>query len=231
VASLACLGVPRLALAAALILTALATGACVTARTELTITEDGLVEGFAEAIVPRDELEAQGIDPDDALQRLDLTDFLSTAGVAEGNRIEMALPRGDDVIVTVRFLDVDADAIGVLGGPPLLSIAEDGSMTVDNVVDMSRLGDTAVLDIAIQFPFEVVEHDGQLEGSTVRWHLEPGEGARRLSARTNDEPYMSSPASVGWLAVGAAIVTALVLLGGFVLWRWSRHSERRASQG
>jgi len=229
--SLACRAVRRPLRLLLLALVALVPAGCVTARAEVQIDNLGMAEGFAEAIIDRDAVEAQGLELDEVLSDLDLTEYVSTPGVTEGNRVELVITRDDEAIVTVRFADVAADDIAVLGGDPLISIAPDGSMTLDTEIDPSTLGDASTADLAVEFPFEVVETDGELDGSTVRWRVETGDDTHRLFARTNTEPYLSSPASLTWVAGGAVAMSIVVVLGGFTVWRWTRHAERQRTAG
>ena len=209
----------------------LAAAGCVTVRAEIEVDNLGRADGFAEAVIDHQAVEADGLDPDQVVSDLDLTEYLSTPGVAPDDRVELVIARDDETIVSVRFADVPADAIGILGGDPLISISPDGSMTLDAEVDPLILGDASTAELAVEFPFEVVETDGDLDGSTVSWRLGPGDSDRSLFARTNTEPYVSSPASVTFLAAGAVVMAAVVAIGGLAVWRWARHSERRHTAG
>lgn len=210
--------------AAAVALAAVLVG-CVQIRSELTVTEDGLVEGFAEASFAAAELEEQGVDPDDVLTEFPLDELIATPGVSDDNRIEQVFEQGGDVIVSLRFQGAEATDIEVFGESHPFTRTDDGGFAFDLPVDTDRFETGATLQLQILFPFEVIGTDGDLEGSTVSWDIAAGTGEQRLTATTNAELYLSAPAGVGWLGVGFVLAAAFVLVGGFVGWHLSRRRD------
>lgn len=210
---------PRLVALASL---AFLLSACVQVRSELTVLEDGTVEGFAEASLNRRDLEAQGVAAGDLLDRYRLTDLVGTPGVGEDDRIEQVYEQGDDVIVALRFAGVEATDLEVLDGSRPFTRTDEGGFAFDLTVDADSYEPGTSLHLEVLFPFEVTSTNGELRGSTVEWEVVQGDGTRRLTAVTSAEAYLSAPAGVGWLAVGLAVALTVTLGGGLLMWRRSR---------
>ncbi|MGH8828722.1 MAG: LppM family (lipo)protein, partial [Jiangellaceae bacterium] len=62
--------------------------------------------------------------------------------------------------------------------------------------------------ISVTFPGEVIEHNGDLDGTTVTWVPQPGDNVE-LSARAQDSGGAGGLPIWGWILIAAAIVAVL----------------------
>ena len=189
---------------------------CVQMRAEMELYEQGGMEGFVELALPDD-----GRTPDEILADIDLDAIVATPGVTEGNRIEQAVARGGEAIVTLRFATEDATSVRFLGDQAAITRTPEGGYSFDLSVDTAGQPAASRAALTVEFPYEVTSTNGELDGSTVRWRLEEGTGVHQLVATTNGELFTSSPTSPAWLLFGFAVAATAVLGGGYLLKRRS----------
>jgi hypothetical protein len=189
---------------------------CVQTRAELELDDQGGMEGFVELALPDD-----GRTPEEILADTDLEGLVATPGVAEGNRIEQAVARGGEAIVTLRFATDDATSVRFLGDQAAITRTPEGGYSFDLSVDTAGQPSGSRAALAIEFPYEVTSTNGELDGSTVSWRVEEGTGVQRLTAATSDERFTSSPTTPGWLLFALAVAATAVLGGGYLLKRRS----------
>jgi hypothetical protein len=189
---------------------------CVQMRSGLELDDRGGMEGFVELALPAD-----GRTPDEILAGIDLDALVATPDVGEGNRIEQAVARGGEAIVTLRFATEDATSVRFLGDQAAIARTPEGGYSFDLTVDTAAQPSGSRAAVKIEFPYEVTSTNGELDGSTVTWRLNQGTGVQQLTATTSDELYTSSPTSPAWLLLGGAIAAAAVLGGGYLLKRRS----------
>jgi hypothetical protein len=194
----------------------IALAGCVQARAELELDELGGMEGFVELALPD-----EGRTPDEVLADIDLDAIVATPGVEEGNRIEQAVARGGEAIVTLRFATEDATSVRFLDDQAAVTRTPEGGYSFDLAVDTADQPAGSRASVAVEFPYEVTSTNGEREGSTVRWQLDEGTGVQQLVATTNDELFTSSSTSPAWLLLGFAVAAAAVLGGGYLLKRRS----------
>jgi hypothetical protein len=155
---------------------AVALTGCLTLDAELAI-EDESVSGTAVLAASKEFLAEIDAEPDELMSELPGVDVL---GAAVGESYE------DDDYVGWRY-EFDAVDIAELAGSDSLAITYDpdeGSYEVtgrigspdfdvdDLSADLAETAeDTADLSLAITFPGEVTEHNGELSDTTVRWEL------------------------------------------------------------
>ena len=205
---------PRRSLVAIPLIATLA--GCVQMRAELELDDVGGMEGYVELALPDD-----GRTPDEILADIDLDALVATPGVAEGNRIEQAVTRGGEAIVTLRFATEDATSVRFLGDQAAITRTPAGGYTFDLSIDTAGQPAGSRAALTVEFPYEVTSTNGELDDSTVRWQLEAGTGVHQLAATTNDELFTSSPTSPAWLLLGFAVAATAVLGGGYLLKRRS----------
>jgi hypothetical protein len=113
---------------------------------------------------------------------------------------------GDHYVVDGRF---DPRAVSGLGE---LSESEQGAF--------EGIADTMNVRVAITFPGEVIDHNGQLDGRTVTW-TPSGTQAVEIHARAADSPPQNS-------SLAGPVIAALLILGAVaVLALGARRSQRR----
>jgi hypothetical protein len=149
---------------------------CVQARTELELDDRGGMEGFVELALPD-----EGRTPDEILADIDLEALVATPDVGEGNRIEQAVARGGEAIVTLRFVTEDATSVRFLGDQAAITRTPDGGYSFDLSVDTADQPAGSRASVRVEFPYEVTSTNGELDGSTVTWRARGGH--RRPTAR------------------------------------------------
>ncbi|WP_026924100.1 LppM family (lipo)protein [Glycomyces arizonensis] len=78
----------------------------------------------------------------------------------------------------------------------------------------------AEIIISVNFPADVTEHNGELEGRTVTWRMSPGE---------EYELHAEAEQHNAWVWIAVAVAALVVVLALIWLWQWSR--LRRYSTG
>jgi hypothetical protein len=216
---------------------------CLKLDMAVTISPDDTVDGEMVFAVNKELLELTGQSVDDVLA--DTTVPSDVEGATQE-------PYEDEDFVgtQVTYEDVDLAELSERSDPEALTIVRTGdTYEVDGVMDLStddadlqgnpfedqisEAFDTAELRIAITFPGEVLETNGQIDGTTVTW--EPVFGERNLlsavasasgdgASDTGDGLDASGaadedPGSNTLLYVLAGLVIAGVVVGSFVMMR------------
>lgn len=217
-------GSRRLVRGIALVVLALATGACVKADVSLTVRPDDQIDGSIVMAVDRGFAPPGGQSPDGLIDAVGQRVF---HGTATGSREE---PYADAQYVGRRvtiqgmsLLDFDRGTSD--GG--LKIVHQGGQFRLSGSVDTADLaraaGPTAAdpanriartFDVVIRvtFPGPVLEGNGSISGDTVTWR--PRLGDRLVLSAVADDG--SGPP--GWL-LPALLVAAVTALAGAVLWR------------
>jgi len=211
----------------------LALAGCFRVDGELTISTEDTVSGEVTAALDRQSAIAQGRDPDAFV-----TDLLDeVAGAADSGVTAEPYEDGDYVGVTLTLTRTPLVQISDATSG-MLQITHDGGQYVVQG-DFSGLAQTEEeaadsedsqaevvpwqADLSITFPNGVTEHDGDLSGSTVTWHL--SDGTSTMNARG---PAPGGGVSWIWVAV---IVVIVALLATLVWWLLRRRSEGGAIAG
>jgi len=211
----------------------LALAGCFRVDGELTISTEDTVSGEVTAALDRQSAIAQGRDPDAFV-----TDLLDeVAGAADSGVTAEPYEDGDYVGVTLTLTRTPLVQISDATSG-MLQITHDGGQYVVQG-DFSGLAQTEEeaadsedsqaevvpwqADLSITFPNGVTEHDGELSGSTVTWHL--SDGTSTMNARG---PAPGGGVSWIWVAV---IVVIVALLATLVWWLLRRRSEGGAIAG
>ncbi|HET6713049.1 MAG TPA: hypothetical protein VFI59_04980 [Actinomycetota bacterium] len=224
---------------------------CLKLDMALTISPDDTVDGEMVFAVNKELLELTGQNVDDLLGDTAVPDDVPGATQE---------PYEDDRFVGTRVLfeDVALQDIQEGSGPDALSIERTGdTYEVNGVMDLttdsaelqgnpfedqiSEAFDTAELRIAITFPGEVLETNGQVDGTTVTWEPvfgertelravasasgdvaggdEPGQGASGEQAGATEEGGFGANA---WLYAILGLVIVGAVVGLFVMMRRHR---------
>lgn len=210
-----------LAASAALAVLLAATG-CLRLDLELTVRSDDTVGGTFTAAWSEEflaEVEAGG----NALSRSELDDFLEALMEGAPGRDRSDYREDGYVGRTARFTDRPLSEYADFGGDDwgyLRIEHRDRSYVLNGTWDLRTTGFLQVEDltdaeiiVSVNFPADVTDHNGELEGRTVTWRMSPGE-EYRLHAEAEQH---NAAAWVGVTFIAFAVV--LALLG---LWQWSR---------
>lgn len=207
---------------------------CVRFQADLTITPDDTLNGtiVVAAVAGNDTLEsktsAQGIAAQ--IEKRLLPDVSGADGVTRE-------PYAKDNYYgsTFTFKNTPISALAASGNDSgSLSITRDGNDFVfSGKLDFSpddqsappKDADTTNITVAITFPGEVVEHNGQLNGTQVSWKTSY-EGSIDMHARANATP-IGPPVWV-WVVVEIGVLIA-VAVGVFIIMRSFRGSADRDS--
>lgn len=203
-----------LALLAALALLLLA--GCVRVDGDLTISTQDTVSGEITVALERSAVIAEGEDPDALID--DIQEDLAAAP-EEGVTGE-AYDDGDFLGVTLTLTSTPLDRIASATSGTLRISHDGGQYEVTG--DFSELSDSGQsgsdvpwqVDLSITFPHGVSDHDGELSGSTVTWHLSGGQDTLHATG-----PAPGGGLSAVWIVV---IVVLVALLATLVWWLW-RH--------
>ncbi|WP_250445912.1 hypothetical protein [Actinotalea sp. C106] len=167
-----------------LLLAAVLTG-CVKVDLDLQLQPDDTIDGSLVFAVSSDLAETLG--EDGATLSEGVQEELLGEGAPE-NATSEPYDDGEYVGSTLAF---EGESLSELAGDEDLQITRDGDeFVVTGVLDLTDTGAEGVpgLDVepqvrmAVTFPGEVTEHDGELEGTTVVWTPVPGERTE-LNAR------------------------------------------------
>lgn len=208
----------------AAVLAGVAMTGCIKMDMDLTLDGD-TASGSVIVAMDRSLLEMEGLEADDALGNFGAEEELPEDAAVE--------PYEDDTYVGQRF-SFDGAALSEFDDPESVSItydAEDGRYEVTGAMDMTDMATdggempagmaNAMLEsfdmrIAITFPGEVIEHNGELSGNTVTWRPVAGE-ANEIRAVASDGSSSDLPV---WLVAGLgglAVVIAAGVVVFFVL--------------
>ncbi|WP_022919611.1 LppM family (lipo)protein [Ruania albidiflava] len=210
----------------------LALAGCFRVDGDLTISTEDTVSGEVTAALDRQAAIAQGRDPDAFVT--DLLDEVS--GAPDSGVTAEPYEDGDYVGVTltltrtplVQISDATSGMLQITheGGQYVVSgdfsgltQAEDEGSTQDSDAEAAPWQ----ADLSITFPNGVTEHDGELSGSTVTWHL--SDGANTMNARG---PAPGGGVTWVWIAV---IVVIVALLATLVWWLLRRRYDGGAIAG
>lgn len=195
----------------------LALAGCVRVSGEVVISEEDTISGAVTVAIDREWLISQGEDPDGLIA--DILDDLANAP-EEGVTGEPYEANGY-VGITLTLTQTPLERVSS-ATDGLLEITHDGGqyvVTGDFRSLTESTSDDAVpwqIDLAVTFPNGVTEHDGELSGSTVTWHL--AEGSESMQARG---PAPGGGISVVWIVVIVVLVAALATLVWWLLRRRS----------
>ena len=231
----------RLTRAAAAIALAAATAGCLKVDMSL-LVDGGTVNGTMIAAVDESAANLFGVDPEDMLEP-DEQDFSTLDGVTTA-------PYEDDdwVGVEYTFDRVDLDEFNRLGDadaefPRIVHDPQAGTYEFTLTMDLTDFADTddlpgsedfpldmsALLEdveviVAITFPGEVTEHNGQLSGTTVTWEPTVGERNEMRALALDTPPDDSGAPGLGLPGSGSGsggsvstLTALLVALGVLVL--------------
>ncbi len=201
---------PLIALFAVLVL-----AGCFKVDGALTISTEDTVSGEVIVAIDRESAISEGEDPDAFAS--DILDDLASAP-EEGVTGEL-YDDGEYVGVTLTLTRTPLVRISDATSG-MLQITHDGGQYVVNG-DFSGLQQSVgedvapwLIDLSITFPDGVTEHDGELSGSTVTWHLT--QGTDTMSARG---PAPGGGVSWVWIAVVVVVLAALATLLWWLLRR------------
>lgn len=207
-------------------LAVLALAGCVRIDGDLTISTEDTLSGEVTIAIDRQAAISQGEDPDGLASDI-LEDVENNPG--EGVTGE---PYDDGDFVGVTLTLTRTPLVRVSDATSgLLQISHEGGQYLVTG-DFSALneptegGEAAApwqIDLAITFPDGVTEHDGELSGSTVTWHL--SDGTDTMSARG---PAPGGGLSVVWIVV---IVVLVALVATLVWWLLRRRYDGAALAG
>ena len=190
--------------------------ACFKLDMQLKLQSDNTVDGSVIIAVARDQ--AQLLGGEQALRQTlqSRADGIFADAPQQGSYEQRDYEDADWIGTESVFSGVPIDQFGS-GDTGDLSITRDGDeFVVEGSVDLStdsedettqKLLDTADLQIAITFPGDVSEANGQIDGKTVRWRPKAGD-VLDISARG------SAVSGTNWaLIIAIAALVALVVIG------------------
>ncbi|MGZ8579296.1 MAG: LppM family (lipo)protein [Actinomycetota bacterium] len=206
------------------LLAVLSTG-CLRAYQDLTLNQDDTIDGTIVFAVDRDLLELSGQSVDDFMKEV----TGDNAGIPAGIEFETE-PYDEDGFVGERFTFTGAplDGFDGSGGPEELSITRQGETfvvagTFDATGDRfdpstmpggEGLLDTFDVQVSVTFPGAVTSHNGELDGTTVRWKLGLGQ-LNEIEAVGSAIGSGGSGDGAGvlvWVLLGIAIVAGIALV-------------------
>ncbi len=210
------------------LLAVMSTG-CLRAYQDLTLHQDDTVDGTIVFAVDKDLLELSGQSVDDFMGEV----TGDNAGIPAGIEFETE-PYDEDDFVGEKFTFTGAplEQFGGSGTAEELSIKREGDTFVvqgtfdatgDEFDPSSVPGGEGLLDtfdvrVSVTFPGEVTSHNGELDGTTVRWKLELGQ--------VNEIEAVGSAIGTGdggggggaggetlvWVLLGIAVVAGIALV-------------------
>jgi hypothetical protein len=208
---------------------ATALAGCLKVDMSLEINEDESVDGHVIMAVSDGLAQLTGQDPEALAQEFEddvmedapegVTqepyeddDFQGTRVVLDGVALEEFDFSDDETLSIVH----EGDEYQVDGVLDMTGAEEFGDLSGEEQELIDGFADTMDVRVAITFPGDVIEHNGELEGRTVTWTPEFGE-TLDIQARAEDSaPEDSAGSSFPWWIVGVigalAAVAALVLL-------------------
>ena len=193
----------------------LALAGCVRVSGDVTISAEDTLSGEVTVAIDRQWLITQGEDPDALIAGIEE----DLANSPEQGVTGQSYDDGDFVGITLTLTQTPLSRVtGATDG--LLEVTHDGGEYVLNG-DFSSLTESASedaapwqIDLAVTFPNGVTEHDGELSGSTVTWHL--ADGSESMNARG---PAPGGGIGVIWIIVIVVVVAALATLLWWLLRR------------
>ncbi|WP_402462972.1 LppM family (lipo)protein [Isoptericola aurantiacus] len=184
---------PRAVAAALAALVVLALAGCMKIDMEFTLSEEDTVSGSIVMAISNDFADSVGMDPQDLWDSANQGDDSLTDELPEGSSEE---PYSDGEYTGTRITYADQPIESMSTGTDELSITREGDeYVVQGVMDMSgaaedaeELGDMPAdmmegfdIRIAVTFPGEVGETNGEVDGTTVSWHPQFGESTEILA--------------------------------------------------
>ncbi|WP_147918901.1 LppM family (lipo)protein [Ruania zhangjianzhongii] len=189
----------------------LALAGCVRVSGDVSISEEDTLSGEVTVAIDRQWLIAQGEDPDALITGIQ--DDLANA--PEQGVTGESYDDGDYVGITLTLTQTPLDRVASSTDGMLEISHEDGEYLVTG--DFSSLTESSSadaapwqIDLAVTFPNGVTEHDGELSGSTVTWHL--ADGSESMNAR--------GPAPGGGIGLVWVIVIVVVVVAALATLVW-----------
>ena len=193
----------------------LALAGCVRVSGDVSISEENTLSGEVTVAIDREWLISQGEDPDGLIADIQA----DLANAPEEGVTGQAYDDGDFVGITLTLTQTPLGRVAS-STDGLLEITHDGGEYV-LTGDFSSLTESSSenaapwqIDLAVTFPNGVTEHDGELSGSTVTWHL--ADGSEAMNARG---PAPGGGVGVIWIIVIVVVVAALATLIWWLLRR------------
>lgn len=211
----------RFALAAVLCLTGLALAGCIKVDLKATIRSNDTVDGLLTAAVRTEAIEVLGTHQADEFVKSLTQNF-------PGAYREERYDDGSFVGRTVYFRNVPLEQFSTRqpeegNGAELRIVHADNKYTLSGEWDLPRPSsqssfpelDDSVIDSAdftveMTFPGRVTRHNGELNGSTVTWHLKIGE-KNVLYAQADQSGSVRAALIVLAVCVGLLLLTAIAL--------------------
>jgi hypothetical protein len=212
----------------------LALSGCFKLDMDLTVNSDDTLDGVV-VFALDDQLAAMAGEDSDSDSELTEEDVPEGATIEEYDEDGFVGQKVTFDGVAMEELNESFSSEGDTGGPSGWSLTHEGDEyrftgdmdmtemggTGEDELDMSAFMQGAELRIAITFPGEVTESNGEVDGSTVVWEPEIGE-VNEMTAVAEE----GSALSTTLIAVLAGGAVALLLLGAAaVLWLRGRRSE------
>lgn len=193
----------------------LALAGCVRVSGDVAISEEDTLSGEVMVAIERQWLISQGEDPDALIAGIQ--DDLENA--PEQGVSGEPYDDGEYVGVTLTLTQTPLPRVSS-ATDGLLEITHDGGEYV-LTGDFSSLTESTSeaaapwqIDLAVTFPNGVTDHDGELSGSTVTWHL--ADGSETMNARG---PAPGGGIPVVWIVMIVVVVAALAALLWWLLRR------------
>lgn len=173
---------------------------------EIDSMEEEILGGSGEGLP--DDAEAESYEDDKYVgTRFTFND----APLDEFNEGDMSITHEGDEFVVKGTMDASGGDLGDQG--ELGDLGGLGEMTEPDIV------------LAITFPGEVLDHNGELDGTTVTWRPTLGESAE-INARARDTGSSGLPAWL-WAIIGVVAVAAII---GGIFWYSRRKQNAEASE-
>lgn len=196
----------------------LALAGCVRVSGDVSISEEDTLSGEVTVAIDRQWLISQGEDPDALVAGIQE----DLASAPEEGVTGESYDDGDFVGVTLTLTQTPLERVSSATDGLLEITHDDGEYVLTG--NFASLTESASqdaapwqVDLAVTFPNGVTEHDGELSGSTVTWHL--ADGSETMNARG---PAPGGGLSVVWIIVIVMVVAALATL---IWWLLRRHYD------
>lgn len=198
-------------------LVVLALSGCVRFQADLTVTPDDTVNGTIVVAVVVGDDDASRANAEESAERIE-AELLS--GVRGAPGVERTVYDEDGYLGSrFTFRDTPIAALEGGGADGSLTLEREGDQFVfrgvldftpdDGQVEPGADEDTSNITIAISFPGEVTETNGEISGTTVRWESS-FEATLDMHARANANP--AGPPGWVWPVGGALLLIVLVVL-------------------
>lgn len=206
-------------------LLAVSLAGCMKINMELELNTDDTVDGtmvvaFNQAV--SDFAESMGEDPSTMFDEME-TDLPDNAEVEDYEDDEFTGKQYTFNGADLAEFAEDSDGFGIVHEGDEFVVNGEMDMSQINPDDMGGLEDQLGSDfnpeammesfdvsLSITFPGEVIEHNGELDGTTVTWVPEPGENLE-ISARAKDSGAGGMPVWA-WIVIALVAVAAIIAL-------------------